>query len=224
MLLDVQHLTSGYGTKQILTDISFSVEKGDTLLIRGGNGSGKSTLLKCIYGILSPCNNSKILFEQEEITNIPTAELLKKGIVYMPQKKNVFEDLTVLENILVAASLLPKATASKRIQKILATFPILQQYIKRTPFNMSGGEKQILSIALLLLHNPKLFLMDEPFAGVDDMNTKIIKNEIISLINQDVTFIIVEHKEDILHNIVNRIIDIELGTIKTINHDNTPSI
>jgi len=105
-MLKVEHLTTGYGKKQVLTDVSFSVEKEDIVLLSGGNGSGKSTVLKTIYGLLKPWTpQGKIFFEGNDITALPVSSMIQRGIVYMPQKKNVFEDFTVEENLLTSANI-----------------------------------------------------------------------------------------------------------------------
>jgi branched-chain amino acid transport system ATP-binding protein len=118
-MLKVEHITTGYGKKQVLTDISFSVEKGGMVLLTGGNGSGKSTVLKCIYGLLKPWNGEgKIIFEGEEIIGIHSSEMIQKGIVYMPQKRNVFEEFTVEENLRTSVAIYPKTKAKERVQKV----------------------------------------------------------------------------------------------------------
>ena len=101
-MLKVENTSTGYGKKQVLFDVSFEVGKGEIVLLAGSNGSGKSTLLKIIYGLLPQWNNGQIIFNGENITGKPTAALLKKGLLYIPQKKNLFEDLTVKENLEMA--------------------------------------------------------------------------------------------------------------------------
>ena len=219
-MLKVQHLTTGYGKKQVLTDVSFEVNKGDLMLLTGGNGSGKSTILKAIYGLLSPWKNEdgtvgKIIFDGKDITNTPTSELLKMGIVYMPQKKNVFEDFTVEENLLTAASIYSKEEAQIRVNDAFVHFPRLAELKHRTPFSMSGGEKQLLAFGCALLHSPQLMLLDEPFAGVDDDNSLYLLN-IIEYINKSGrTFIIVEHRKHLFENLTCKEIKLKLGVIKT---------
>jgi branched-chain amino acid transport system ATP-binding protein len=214
-MLKVEHITIGYGKKQVLTDVSFSVEKGDMVLLTGGNGSGKSTALKCIYGLLKPWNEEgKIIFEGEDITGIHSSEMIRKGIVYMPQKKNVFEEFTVEENLLTSAGIYPNPEAKERIEKVFELLPVLETMRKRTPFNMSGGERQLLAFGNVLVHSPKLILLDEPFAGVDAGNSETLRNCIADLNRKEVTFIIVEHKRQLIDSIVNKVIELELGTIK----------
>jgi branched-chain amino acid transport system ATP-binding protein len=214
-MLNVEHITTGYGKKQVLTDISFSVEKGDVVLLSGGNGSGKSTVLKTIYGLLKPWTaEGKVIFEGKEITAFPVSAMIRQGIVFMPQKKNVFEDFTVEENLLVSAGIYPKAEAKERVEQVFETMPILKTLRKRTPFHLSGGEKQLLAFGNVLIHTPKLILLDEPFAGVDVSNSEIFMNCLYNLQKKHVSLIVVEHKKQLMESIVNKIIELELGTIK----------
>jgi ABC-type branched-subunit amino acid transport system ATPase component len=140
--------------------------------------------------------------------------MIKQGIVYMPQKKNVFEDFTVEENLYVSAGIYPKAEAIERVNSVFGILPLLKTMRKRTPFHLSGGEKQILAFGNMLIHSPKLALLDEPFAGVDADNSDIIQNCIVYLHRKNVTFVIVEHKKHLLYAVVNNVFELELGIIK----------
>jgi branched-chain amino acid transport system ATP-binding protein len=214
-MLKVEHITTGYGKKQVLTDVSFSVKKGDVVLLTGGNGSGKSTALKCIYGLLQPWNEEgKIIFESEEITGIHSSEMIRKGIVYMPQKKNVFEEFTVEENLLTSAGIYPKPEAKERLKQVFELLPVLETLQKRTPFHMSGGEKQLLAFGNVLVHSPKLVLLDEPFAGVDAGNSETLTECLGKLNKQGISFVVVEHKRNLFEKFINKEIKLELGTIK----------
>jgi len=214
-MLKVEHITTGYGKKQVLTDVSFEVGQGEVVLLSGGNGSGKSTVLKTIYGLLKPWTpEGKVIFEGSDITAQPVSDMIRRGIVYMPQKKNVFEDFTVEENLLTsAAAVYSKAETSERVQRAYETLPLLKTMRKRTPFNMSGGERQVLAFGNALVHSPKLFLLDEPFAGADTENSNILQNCIASLNRNRVTFIIVEHKRQLVDDIVTKMIELKLGRI-----------
>jgi len=216
-MLTVEHITTGYGKKQILTDVSFEVNKGEVVLLSGGNGSGKSTVLKTIYGLLKPWASApegKITFEGKNITASPVSTMIRTGIVYMPQKKNVFEDFTVEENLLTSAGIYPKAEAKERTDKVFEILPKLKTMRKRTPFKMSGGERQLLAFGNVLVHSPKLVLLDEPFAGVDVENSEVLRERIAELKQKNLTFMIVEHKRQLVEGLVNREIELELGEIK----------
>ncbi|MCK9628313.1 MAG: ATP-binding cassette domain-containing protein [Bacteroidales bacterium] len=214
-MLKVEHITTGYGKKQVLTDVSFEVAKGETILLTGANGSGKSTVLKTIYGLLKPWNaEGKIYFEGRDITALPTSQMIHIGIVYVPQKKNVFEDFTVEENLLTSASIYPKTEAIKRKGQVLKMLPILNELRKRTPFHLSGGERQLLALCNALVHNPKIVLFDEPFAGVDPENIISLNNAMQIMRANNTTFIIAEHRKFMLKSVDKREIILELGMIK----------
>ncbi len=218
-MLRVHHLTTGYGKKQVLNDISFEINKGDITLLTGGNGSGKSTVLRAIYGLLPPWEHedgtsSKIIFNGKDITNSPPFQLLNMGMAYMPQKKNIFDVFTVEENLLTAANIYSKEDARTRSNNVFALLPELSKLRRRTPFSMSGGEKQLLAMGCVLLHSPQLLLLDEPFAGVDEKNCVYLLNIIKRINKEGGTFIIVEHKRHLFDNIEYKEIELNLGVIK----------
>lgn len=214
-MLKVEHITTGYGKKQVLTDVSFEVKQGEIVLLLGGNGSGKSTILKTIYGLLKPwTREGKVFFESEDITGLHPSEMIRRGIVYMPQKKNVFNEFTVEENLLTSASIYPKKEAKRRMEKVCEIISQLADMKKRTPFHMSGGEKQLLAFGNILIHSPQLILLDEPFAGVDSLNSEVLSSYVKKINNRGTSFIIVEHKKQLFDNFEFKEIMLELGTIK----------
>ena len=218
-MLRMENITTGYGKKQVLADVSFEVAKGDIALLTGDNGSGKSTVLKTIYGLLKPwTQEGKITFGEISITASLVSAMIQHGIVYMPQKKNVFEDFTVEENLLTSAGIYSKTVAKERVQKVYEMLPVLETMKKRTPFNMSGGERQLLAFGNVLVHSPKLILLDEPFAGVDAVNSEVLRDCIVNLNGKETTFVVVEHKRELLGDLVSREIELELGTIKKLNN------
>lgn len=175
-MLKVEKLSTGYGKKQVLWDVSFEVGDNEIVLLTGGNGSGKSTVLKCIYGLLKPWNKEgKIIFDGVDITGLRTSELIKLGLVYIPQKNNYFEEFTVQENIEVRGSIYSKNVVKERIGEVY-DLPKLYEMRNRKPFNMSGGERQLIALGIALIHQPKLIMFDEPFAGIDEANTKMGNN------------------------------------------------
>lgn len=218
-MLTVRHFTTGYGRRQVLADISLEVGEGEIVLLVGGNGSGKSTVIKSIYGLLRPWANEgggmgSIRFRGKDITGIPTSDLLRLGMAYMPQKKNVFDNFTVEENLLVAASIYSKNETRRRIETVYMDIPKLVELRHRYPFSMSGGERQLLAFGCVLLHSPKLMLLDEPCAGVDAENTSLLLKKIAFLRKSGVAFIIVEHNSLLFEPIEYRMIELNLGKIK----------
>lgn len=211
-MLEVKNISSGYGKKQVLYDVSLQVSKGEVVLLTGGNGSGKSTLLKCIYNLL-PCWSGEIFFEGEKIDGLKTSDLIRKGIVYIPQKDFCFENLTVEKNLQISGHTLPKKELKERIAGVYELTG-LSKFRKRKPFDLSGGERKILAFGMGLIHKPKLLLFDEPFAGIDAKNTAtLLKLFEETIIKPDNGVIIVEHKND-AKQLYTRKTRMELGNIK----------
>lgn len=213
-MLKVENISTGYGKKQVLFDISFEVNKGEIVLLAGSNGSGKSTLLKNIFGILPQWNKGQIFFDEENITGKPTAMLLKKGLLYIPQKNNLFEDLTVKENLEMAGLILDKKLLRQRIENVLSLFSLLVPHLNRTPMKLSGGERQLLTLAMATLHQPKMILIDELFSGLSPKNI-IFVIENLKVLNEKngITLLLVEHRIKECLGIANRIIGLKLGKV-----------
>lgn len=219
-MLKVENISTGYGKKQVLFDVSFEINKGEIILLAGSNGSGKSTLLKAIYGMLPLWNNSpenhksSVFFDGENISGILTAELLKKGLLYIPQKNNLFEDLTVKENLEMAGLLLHQNALKQRIENVFSIFTTLESKLNRTPIKLSGGERQLLTLAMSSIHEPKMILIDEPFAGLSQQNITFVTENLKALNEQNkVTLLIVEHRIKECTQISNRVIGLKLGKI-----------
>lgn len=223
-MLKVENISTGYGKKQVLFDVSLEVKQGEIVLVAGSNGSGKSTLLKAIYGILPLWNSSpfgggregagQIIFDGENISGKPTAALLKKGLLYIPQKNNLFEDLTVKENLEMAGLTLDQRTLQQRIENALSIFTALVPHLHRTPMKLSGGERQLLTLAMATLHHPKMILVDEPLTGLSPKNITFVVENLKTLNREnEITLLIVEHRVKESSPIANRIIGLKLGRI-----------
>ena len=211
-MLEIKNISSGYGKKQVLFDVSLTVKEEDVVLLTGGNGSGKSTLLKCIYNLL-PCWDGEIIFEEKKLNGLKSSDLIQKGIVYIPQKDFYFENLTVEENLKISGNVLSKEVIKHRIAEVFELTG-LGKFKKRQPFNLSGGERKILAFGMGLMHKPQLLLFDEPFAGVDSKNSEILKRLFKETVIQPENMVIlVEHKDN-AKQLYNRKIKMELGTLK----------
>jgi ABC-type branched-subunit amino acid transport system ATPase component len=214
-MLKIENISTGYGKKQVLFDISFEIKKGGVVLLTGGNGSGKSTLLKTIFGILPIWNKGKVLFDEENITGKPPASLLKKGLLYIPQKNNLFEDLTVKENLEMAGlTLKNKKNLQQKIDNILSVFTSLVPHLQRIPMKLSGGERQLLTLAMASLHLPKMILCDEPLTGLSPQNINKVVQGLCRLNNEDkVTLLISEHRIKEILTFANKVIGLKFGSI-----------
>lgn len=213
-MLKVENISTGYGKKQVLFDVSFEVKQGEIVLLAGSNGSGKSTVLKTIFGMLPQWNNGQIIFDGENIIGKPTAALLGKGLLYIPQKNNLFEDLTVIENLEMAGLTLDKRTLKWRIENALSIFTTLLPHLQRIPMKLSGGERQLLTLAMATLHQPKMILIDEPFTGLSPQNITFVIENLMALNRENgITLLIVEHRVKESSPIANRIIGLKLGKV-----------
>ncbi len=213
--LKVKNIDAGYGKKQVLFDVSFEMVKDETILLIGSNGSGKSTLLKVIYGLLKPWNSeAKIIFNNEDITNNKPAQLIKKGMVYIPQQNELFEDLTVIENIEIAGmQTIAKKELKNRIEEVLEQLPALKNLTKQECDRLSGGERKQVSMAMALINNPELIIFDEPLAGVSPKNLNDIIIQIIKLKEAGISILLVEHRVKNVFDIADKVIGLKLGKV-----------
>lgn len=219
-ILSIRNLDTGYGKKQVLFNVSLDVMPGEILLITGGNGSGKSTLLKSIYGLLRPWNiNTEILFHPSLtgpiLSTQPASLNLSKGLAYLPQKNAVFDDLTVNENLRLAGHLMNnRQDFVTRYNEILDLLPILKNLIHRKPDKMSGGERRVVALAMVLFSRPKLILLDEPLAGLDENmadHLGIIFKKLYKI--EQITLVIVEHRQWNIPLLVSRKLELNLGNV-----------
>lgn len=162
-MLKIENLSSYYGESMIIEDLSMQVEAGKIVSLIGRNGVGKSTTLKSIMGLCST-PTGKILFEGEDITKLPTHERVKKGIAYVPQGRDIFPQMTVMENLELGL----QVTGGKGEvpEYLFELFPILLQFKMRKGGDLSGGQQQQLAIARALVQNPKILILDEPTEGI----------------------------------------------------------
>ena len=177
-MLKVDGLNVGYGKAQVIWNVSFSVEEGEIVSIVGGNGAGKSTVAKTICGILRPMSGS-IRFKGEEIGGRPTSEILEKGLVYIPEGRQLFRDMTVVENLEMGAmTKRAKENLTASIKTVFGWFPRLEERKSQAAGTMSGGEQQMLAIARGYVSMADLLLFDEPSLG---LAPKIV-NEILAVL------------------------------------------
>jgi len=176
-IIRTDKLNAGYGKMHILFDVSLDFPEKKITVIVGPNGSGKSTLLKTIFG-LTKVISGKIMFRNLDITGKPPHEIAKMGIAYLPQTQNVFDNLTVHENLVMASYALTKEEARSRSEEVLEMFPILRAYMKQKAGRLSGGEKQMLAMAMALMRTPEVLMFDEPTAALSPK----IAHQIINII------------------------------------------
>jgi len=166
-------------------------------------------------------NDGLIQFNGEIITNCSTSELLKKGLLYIPQKNNLFEELTVKENLEMAGLTLGKKKFKSNFDNVLAQFELLTPQLNRVPMSMSGGERQMLTLSMVALHEPKMILFDEPFTGLSPSNINFLISQLKRLTETSkLILVIVEHRITEALKIVNKIIGMKLGRIELVEDHN----
>ena len=164
-MINIRNLTAGYGKLEILQDLSLSFAAQQFSALLGPNGSGKSTLMKAIMGLNTVFSGS-ITLQERELIGTPTEAIPRLGIAYVPQRENIFDELSVLENLQLGARILPKAERPAALNEVLGIFPILGRRLSQRANTLSGGEHQMLAIAIAWLSKPTIMLLDEPSAGL----------------------------------------------------------
>jgi urea ABC transporter ATP-binding protein UrtE len=212
MLLDIDNIRAGYGRINVLGDVNLSVTRGEFLGVLGHNGMGKTTLLKAIIGLL-PLTGGDIRFDGISIRGRPAYARARLGIGYVPQGRQIFPQLTVRENLAIAAAA-NGHRASSAIDQILAEFAMLRNLIDRPGGSLSGGEQQILALGRCLCANPQLILLDEPTEGVQPSIIEHMTEVLAQLHKQrNLSIILVEQNLDFILALASRIIVLEKGRI-----------
>ena len=163
-LLEVRDLTAGYGDNEILRGLSLHVDTGELVAVIGPNGAGKSTLLKTLAGIVRP-RAGRISLRGADITGAGAQRVVTSGLCYVPQEANVFPSLSVWENLTIGAWTAARAL-NERASTVVELFPILAARRRARAGTLSGGERQMLAMAMALMVEPALLLLDEPSAGL----------------------------------------------------------
>jgi branched-chain amino acid transport system ATP-binding protein len=190
-LLSVHRLTAGYGGPPIIEDVDLAIEPNTIAVVIGPNGAGKSTLLKSIL-TLTTISGGRIQFDGGDITGMPTAALVPRGIAAVPQSRNVFPSLTVSENLDIGTYAAAPKDYEKALQKVLTLFPDLKSKRRQPAGELSGGQRQMVAIGRALMSEPKLLLLDEPTAGLSPAYLERIFDLVLEIKKSGVTILMVE--------------------------------
>lgn len=191
-ILRAEGITSGYGGVPVVRGVSISVGKGEIVAVIGPNGAGKSTLLKAIMGILTPRTGS-IMLDAIPVHGFRPDQIVRAGIGYVPQVGDVFDHLTVAENLAVGGISARRNRDAKR-EEVLTLFPLLSSRLKQRARTLSGGERRILAIARALMASPKLVIMDEPSAGLSPRAMNLVWEHLEILRKEGLALLVVEQK------------------------------
>ena len=206
-LLELQHLKKYYATQKAVDDVSFSVEKGNIFGLLGPNGAGKTTLLRMITGIFFP-DEGQILFEGRKFEALKDVE----KIGYMPEERGLYKKMKIGEQALYLAQLkgLDNSTATKMIRQWFEKLDMDSWWNKKVE-DLSKGMSQKLQFVTTVLHNPSLIILDEPFSGLDPVNSNVIKDEIFALARNGATVIFSTHRMEQVEEICDHIVLMNKG-------------
>lgn len=219
-ILQLNNVEAAYGAVKAIRGVSLEVQPGSIVTVLGSNGAGKTTILKTISGILDPQKGS-IQFQGVNLNGKDPAEIVRRGLVHVPEGREIFPLLTVRENLLMGAYTRPsseKAEVARDIEAVFAYFPILRERASQPAGQLSGGQQQMLAISRALLAKPTMMLLDEPSLGLSPKLTKEIF-EIIVRINRErgVTLLVVEQNAHIALQYADYGYVLEIGRI--VMHD-----
>ncbi len=213
-MLKLDNIQAAYGNILALKNVNLEINQGEIITLIGANGAGKSTTLMTISGVV-PCRSGSITFKGEEIQQLPSDEIVKKGLCQVPEGRHIFPQLTVQENLDMGAFLRnDKAEIKKDLEYLFSLFPILSERRNQPGGNLSGGEQQMLAMSRALMARPELLLLDEPSMGLAPLVIKQIF-DIIRQINKEnnTTIFLVEQNANQALHIADRGYVIENGEI-----------
>ncbi len=209
--LEATDIYAGYGKIEVLHGASIRAAAGEIICIIGPNGSGKSTLLKAVFGLIKPTKGT-VRYEGRDITRLDPEQKVPLGIAFIPQGRNVFPSLTVRENLEMGGTALNGEKAVRlAIEEAIEAYPLLKGRLRERAGNLSGGEKQILSLARADMVKPGLILMDEPSIGLSPRMIDEVYQKIAEINRRGTTFAIVEQNARKALSIAHRGYVLDLG-------------
>ena len=209
-MLSVKNIETSYGHAKVLHDITLQVNSGEMVFIAGRNGAGKTTLLKSIAGFLKPSTGS-IAFNDQSILGLPAEKIALSGIRYVFQDKRVFSQLSVKENLELAAYPL-KVGINEAIGKVVSIYPKIEKFLNLRAGSLSGGQRQILLIGRALIGDPKLLLIDEPTEGLAAGTINDILNVLVAMKGK-VSMLIVEQNLSVVGMLADKVYMMKEGKI-----------
>lgn len=213
MKLEVSGLNSHYGPAHILFDVGFEVGAGEVVALLGRNGAGKSTTFRSVVGLVSQ-REGQIRFDGADISRMPTYDIVRRGLGYVPEDRRVFTELTVEENFSVGRQPPRDGVATWTPERIYELFPNLGEMRRRPGGQMSGGEQQMLTIGRTLMGNPSLVLLDEPSEGLAPKIVEQMADAILAMRREGLSIVISEQNLHFAKLISDRAYIIEKGRMR----------
>lgn len=212
-MLTVSNINQFYGSSQTLRDISFEVPNGACTVLLGRNGVGKTTLLKCLMGAI-PVKGGKVVFDNKDVTTLTPYDRAAAGIAYVPQGREIFARLTVMENLQMGLAIKKSGKVSDVPAEIFTMFPVLKDMQHRRGGDLSGGQQQQLAIGRALASKPKLLILDEPTEGIQPSIIKDIERVIRALAQRgDMAILLVEQYYDFARALADNYLVMSRGQI-----------
>jgi len=188
-VIEVRGVNAGYGPLHVLFDIDVTFPARAVTCVLGPNGSGKSTLLKTVFGLTS-LYSGEIRCDDCDLARLPPHEIARRGVAYLPQTNNIFENLKVSENLWLASYTVGNDSASDNVERVLSIFPILKDFMNKPAGLLSGGERQMLALGIPLIRRPRVIMLDEPTANLSPKMTKqLVAN--IKMLRDDLNLAVV---------------------------------
>ena len=213
-LLEVADLRGGYAAAdEIVRGAALTVEAGEIVALIGPNGAGKSTLLKLVAGLLRP-RGGRVRFKDRDIAGLAAPDISRLGLSFVPQERNVFGTMTVAEN-LEMGGFLDRAQIRRRMGELYERFPMLADKRRATARTLSGGQRQILAMAMALMNAPALLLLDEPTAGVNPTLQNEIGERLLELPRRGITVLLIEHDMGFIAQLCDPVIVMAEGQVLT---------
>jgi ABC-type branched-subunit amino acid transport system ATPase component len=209
-LLELHEIVAGYDEVEVLRGVTLAVRAGEIACIIGANGAGKSTLLRTVFGLVTP-RQGTIRLAGEEIGGRPSTEVLERGIGYVPQGRCNFPAMSVEENLEMGAYLRRDARVREDIEALLTRFPMLAGKRRDPAGTLSGGQQQILEMAIAQLLHPRLLMVDEPSLGLDPRMVEVVFDTILAINRAGTTILMVEQNAKKALSVSHRGFVLELG-------------
>jgi branched-chain amino acid transport system ATP-binding protein len=209
-LLELSQIVAGYEEVEVLRGVTLAVRAGEIACLIGANGAGKSTLLRTVFGMVPP-RQGTIRFAGEEIGGRPSTQVLKRGVGYVPQGRCNFPAMSVEENLEMGAYLRRDARVREDIEALLTRFPMLAEKRHDPAGTLSGGQQQILEMAIAQLLHPRLLMVDEPSLGLDPRMVEVVFDTILSINREGTTILMVEQNAKRALSVSHRGFVLELG-------------
>jgi branched-chain amino acid transport system ATP-binding protein len=211
-MLTIEKLQVAYGKVQALWDVNLSVPDGEIVALVGANGAGKTTLLKTVSGLLRRQSGS-ITYDGKHIEEASPPEIVKHGVVHVPEGRKLFPEMAVIDNLLMGAYTIPQSERPQRLERVFSVFPILKERQKQIAGTLSGGEQQMVAIGRGMMAGPKLLMLDEPSLGLAPLLVEEVFRVITEINRLGVTVLLVEQNTQHALNLAHKGFVMELGRI-----------